>query len=289
MKVFISHSSADKKFVRTLKSDLNENGIDTFFDEDSLEYGDSLKERLEHAIKESSHFIIILSINAIKSNWVKDELEEALTLFDKKTIAKIIPIKYRECVVPDPLDKLLYADLSQEIVQVEKDKVIFLSEGYSKFLPKLIRTLLSSDKRLNKTDITDIITETKASERIVKKKPTKEFLTQHKIIRFKDKSVVLTYSKKIVEHNPKITNLIALYPILLPTIYKAIFPEINFGDPLRFTIDGKLYVTGHFAGFRTTTDNGIAMQVGIRSFLKVEHGKPYNFSVNTEKLTFQRL
>lgn len=289
MKVFISHSSADKKFVRTLKSDLNENGIDTFVDEDSLEYGDSLKERLEQEINESSHFIIILTINAIKSNWVKDELKEALALFDKKTIAKIIPIKYRECSIPEPLDNLLYADLSQEVVQIEKDKIVFLSEGYSKFLPKLIKTLLSSDKRLNKTDITDIIKETKASEKILKKKTTKEFLTQHKIIGFKDKSVVLTYSKKIVENNPKITNLLALFPILLPTIYKAIFIDINFGDPIRFTLDGKKYASGHFAGFRTTTDNGIAMQVGIRRFIMVEHGKTYNFSVDTEKRSFQRL
>ena len=96
MKVFISHNSADKKFVRTLKTDLNENGIDTFFDEDSLEFGDSLMERLEEGIKESSHFIIILTPNSIKSNWVKNELKEALKLFDEKTIKKIIPINSDE-------------------------------------------------------------------------------------------------------------------------------------------------------------------------------------------------
>ena len=34
IKAFISHSSKDKKFVRTLKEDLNENGIETWFDEE---------------------------------------------------------------------------------------------------------------------------------------------------------------------------------------------------------------------------------------------------------------
>ena len=36
MKVFISHSSSDKPFVRKLKNDLNLNGIDTWYDEDEL-------------------------------------------------------------------------------------------------------------------------------------------------------------------------------------------------------------------------------------------------------------
>ncbi|MBK9794444.1 MAG: toll/interleukin-1 receptor domain-containing protein [Sphingobacteriales bacterium] len=61
IKAFISHSSKDKKFVRTLKEDLNENGIETWFDEDQLDLGDSLLEKLDTSLEESTHFIIILS------------------------------------------------------------------------------------------------------------------------------------------------------------------------------------------------------------------------------------
>ncbi|MBK9047539.1 MAG: toll/interleukin-1 receptor domain-containing protein [Bacteroidetes bacterium] len=71
MKVFISHSSTDKKFVRTLKEDLNENGIETWFDEDELDLGDSLADKLELALEESSHFIIVLSPASASSEWVK--------------------------------------------------------------------------------------------------------------------------------------------------------------------------------------------------------------------------
>ena len=47
MKVFISHSSVDKKFVRTLKDCLNENGIETV---------DILKLDIESAEKELFNF-----------------------------------------------------------------------------------------------------------------------------------------------------------------------------------------------------------------------------------------
>ena len=61
MKVFISHSSKDKRFVRTIKDGLNENCIDTWLDEDQLDLGDSLIAKLERALDESSHIVIVLS------------------------------------------------------------------------------------------------------------------------------------------------------------------------------------------------------------------------------------
>jgi hypothetical protein len=288
MKVFISHSSADKKFVRTLKSDLNENGIDTFVDEDSLDYGDSLRERLEEAIKESSHFIIILTNNAVKSEWVKDELNEAIRLFNRKTLDKIIPIKYRECQIPHSIEGLIYADLSAETVQVDKDKVIFLGSGYSMFLQKLIKTIRSSQKRLNVTDINNIIAETKESEKNHHKHPVKEFITRHKIIGFKNKSTLSNYYAKILAYSAH-KNLSSLYPIVLPTIYKVIFVNLEYGDEIKFTIDNITFKSGHFAGFRTTSEPGIVMQIEMRKFLFVESGKVYNFSIDIEKKIFQRL
>jgi len=271
-----------------LKSDLNENGIDTFVDEDSLEYGDSLKERLKEAINDSSHFIIILTINAIKSDWVKNELNEALSMVDQRMIAKVIPIKYRECEVPASLEKLLYADLSQEIVQVDKDRIAFLSDGYSNFLPRLIKTLHSSDKRLNMTEIKAMLSETKPTDSQLTKK-SNEFVTQHKIIRFKDKNVILTYKAKIIKASPKLLGMPNIIPILLPTFYKAIYSSIKLGDKIRLTREGKTFVTAYFAGFRTKTDNGIAMPAEVRRFLNVEHGKTYDFSVDILKNIFYKL
>ena len=90
-KVFISHSSKDKPFVRKLKEDLNFNGIETWVNEDELKVGDKLLDSLMLGLESSTHFIIVLSNNIKGSNWVETEIKEALTAFGKNTLNKIIP------------------------------------------------------------------------------------------------------------------------------------------------------------------------------------------------------
>jgi hypothetical protein len=287
MKVFISHSSIDKKFARTLKSDLNENGIDTFVDEDSLEIGDSLKERLEVALDESSHFIIILSNNATKSEWVKFELKEALSLFNEKTLAKIIPINYRKCEIPKELENLLYGDLSEDIVQVQNDRIKFLTDGYEKLLPKLIKTLQTSDKRLNRNDKTEIKKEAEESEKILEKQLESKFLTRHKIIAYKDGATVAFYAKKIAQAK-NLKELKTIFPILLPSFYKAIFTDLKIGDIIYFSIEKTKKYKCHFAGFRIT-ETGIAMQTTVRKTLNLQTGFEYNFAIDIKGKVFNRL
>jgi hypothetical protein len=152
MKVFISHSSIDKKFVRTLKDDLSENNIETWFDEDELILGDSLSDKLELALEESSHFLIILSPTSVNSEWVRFELEKALKQNNSQLLQKIIPVKYSDCEVPKELVKFIYADLSHEVRQIQGDKVTFVSNGYSSFLNKLCKSIRNSEKELSKQD-----------------------------------------------------------------------------------------------------------------------------------------
>ena len=106
-KVFISHSSNDKPFVRKLKRDLNLNYIDTWVDEDEMFPGDSLIEKLSFGLKESTHFLIVLSPFSIQSEWVKLELENALAQVEQSTIEKIIPILYRDCIIPKPAQQVI--------------------------------------------------------------------------------------------------------------------------------------------------------------------------------------
>lgn len=286
MKAFISHSSQDKRFVRKLKSDLNENGISTFVDEDSLEFGDSLKERLEVALDESSHFIIILSTHATESNWVKFELNEAIKLFDSKTVKKIIPIKYRTCEIPEEISKLLYADLSQEIVEIDSEQVKFLSDGYGKFFLKLIKTIRSSDMTLNKSDRTELKKEVTESEEKYRKETDKYVKIRHRIIGYKDKMTVELYQNKISVAK-KTGGQIAYKPIVLPPIYKKIFQGIKMGDTLLFTRQGFPTVQGDFLGFKSE-DTGITLHHQIRQYLGVKPGDECNFIVDITKKNFIR-
>jgi hypothetical protein len=42
-RVFLSHSSKDKEFVRELYRRLTRDGVDCFFDEESIEWGEGQK------------------------------------------------------------------------------------------------------------------------------------------------------------------------------------------------------------------------------------------------------
>jgi hypothetical protein len=54
------------------------NYIDSWLDEDELLPGDSLIEKLDSALKDSTHLMIVLSPNSVKSDWVKFELENGV-------------------------------------------------------------------------------------------------------------------------------------------------------------------------------------------------------------------
>ena len=141
MKVFISHSSKDKKFVRTLKDCLLENSIDTWLDEDQLDLGDSLVAKLETALDNSSHLVIILSPSSVESDWVNFELKKALKNNRTGLTQKIIPVKYRECEIPEEIADLLHADLSNEVVLPVGERVKFISDGFDSFFLNLLERL----------------------------------------------------------------------------------------------------------------------------------------------------
>lgn len=51
--VFLSHASEDKPKVRRLKERLEDLGVSVFFDEDSIVWGDSLVDRINHGLLKS--------------------------------------------------------------------------------------------------------------------------------------------------------------------------------------------------------------------------------------------
>ncbi len=289
MKLFISHSSTDKKFVRTLKEDLTENNIDTWFDEDELNLGDSLSDKLESALEESSHFLIILSSASVNSEWVKFELDKALKQNKSQLLQKIIPVKYSACDVPKELASLMYTDLSNEVRQIRGDKVSFVSEGYSAFLIKLCKTIRNSEKVLTQSD-----------RRILRKEVVEEQIKEqssilHHIVKanytllgYKDTSSKKKYVNIILD---KIKNKTlegnAIRPILLPPLLKSIFKNITYGDALYFSKDYAFNEIGHFAGFRKD-DLSITIPLAIRNGIGVTNGRQYKVEINTKenRITF---
>lgn len=91
---FISHDSNDKnELVRELALELNKQLCPVWYDEFSLEVGDSLLESIEQGLKESKKCILVLSPSFINNNgWTKKEFNSIITreIFEKKNV--ILPI-----------------------------------------------------------------------------------------------------------------------------------------------------------------------------------------------------
>ena len=78
-RVFLSHTSSDKeRFVRSLASLLVGDGVDVVYDEWSFDVGDTLRQEIDKGIKGSDLLVLIISKDALESQWVSHEIEAAL-------------------------------------------------------------------------------------------------------------------------------------------------------------------------------------------------------------------
>ncbi len=104
---FISHSSKDDGYVAELESFVRNLGFTTVFnDVHIIAAGDEFWPRIVEGITSCEVFIIVLSRHSVKSRWVDDETELAISL--GKTIT---PIRIDDCAIPDSLKKRNVRDL----------------------------------------------------------------------------------------------------------------------------------------------------------------------------------
>jgi hypothetical protein len=107
MQVFISYSRRDIGFVRKLAGDLEKAGYDVWWDVSDLRGGDDWVRVIPDAIESSNFFIVVLSPNAITSEWVRKEYTQALSLRKK-----VIPIMLARSSVPFALNTINYVDFT---------------------------------------------------------------------------------------------------------------------------------------------------------------------------------
>jgi hypothetical protein len=78
--VFLSHSSHDKSFVRRLADGLKAYEVKVWLDEVELAIGQPLVTRLREAIETADHLVVVLSLHAVASHWVREEMQIAYAL-----------------------------------------------------------------------------------------------------------------------------------------------------------------------------------------------------------------
>jgi hypothetical protein len=111
--VFLSHSSLDKPFIRKLATDLTASGVTVWLDEQNIRVGESIPDRIAQGLAESDFFILALSENSAKSEWVKRELNNALIDEIARRHVSILPIKIGEAEMPSVIRDKKYADFTR--------------------------------------------------------------------------------------------------------------------------------------------------------------------------------
>lgn len=134
--LFISHATEDKTDkAEPLKKYLSDNGINAFYDKDSIEYGDNIPKKLLDALKNSVGIVIISTEIYFKKNWTiaefaislfRENAEEFLPLYiiywnEKDIDNKLLSIKDIKNIRID--DKKGLEDVATEIAKDFKKRV----------------------------------------------------------------------------------------------------------------------------------------------------------------------
>lgn len=112
--LFLSHSSIDKPFVEKLACDLKRLGVNVWLDKWEIRVGDSITWKIEEGIRENEFLGLVLSPEAVASEWVKSELSAAWFRQMQQKKISVLPILYRDCHIPLFLSDRKYADFRQD-------------------------------------------------------------------------------------------------------------------------------------------------------------------------------
>lgn len=115
-KIFISHSSPDKEFVRHLTDRIEEEGFSPWLDERDLIVGDPLPETIAEALQSARVVLVVISRASVASRWLRYELNIATERMIKGE-CRVIPIVVDDVRLPNEVRALLYANCRESLDQ----------------------------------------------------------------------------------------------------------------------------------------------------------------------------
>src|SRR4030067_854475 len=110
-KIFISYSSKDKFFVDQLADDLKTYDIDVWEYSTRVLAGEQIERKISQAIKDADYYLVVLSPNSVKSEWVNSELTKAIGIENNKAKKKfVIPVLFEDCELPNLISDKQYVN-----------------------------------------------------------------------------------------------------------------------------------------------------------------------------------
>jgi hypothetical protein len=89
---FISYSAKDDEFAKRIHADLQNSGVRCWFAPHDLRIGDKIRDAIDAAIRLRDKLLLILSEYSIKSDWVENEVEQALEEERKRGQTVLFPL-----------------------------------------------------------------------------------------------------------------------------------------------------------------------------------------------------
>jgi len=119
--IFISYAHSDAQFAEKLARQLVQHNAHVWIDRWEINVGESLIQRIQQAIQESSALLIVLSKSSVQSEWCKKELNAALVreLEEKRVI--VLPVVAEDCEIPLFLREKRYADFRMDFGAALRD------------------------------------------------------------------------------------------------------------------------------------------------------------------------
>jgi hypothetical protein len=141
--VFISYSSADKSFVRSLVQRLTDAGVHVWLDESSLQIGDVIVSKLADIIARIDFVLAVVSANSCASGWFRKEVDLGITREIVEGHPIVLPIRIDDSDVPETLRDKVYGDFRE-------------ATSFENELSKLIRRMRVVDGQQVPTDLVPI-------------------------------------------------------------------------------------------------------------------------------------
>jgi hypothetical protein len=116
MKVFISHSHTNEPVAREVVAALKDAGLEVWDDEREIFPGDNWAEKVAQALREAEAMVVLFTPNALKSSWVKRDIQYALSeqRFRDRLVTVLAgpPEKLPENEIPEILRRLKLVKLA---------------------------------------------------------------------------------------------------------------------------------------------------------------------------------
>jgi uncharacterized protein YjbI with pentapeptide repeats len=96
---FISYSSEDQSFSERLHGDLQSKGVRCWFAPEDLKIGAEIRVGIDESIRLHDKLLLVLSETSVKSRWVEQEVETALTREREQHRTMLFPIRLDDTVM----------------------------------------------------------------------------------------------------------------------------------------------------------------------------------------------